>query len=203
MNSSKVNLVRVLGVLGLLIGLIISSCGRKNYGYFSSGRSANSDTYKGPDTAINQISDTFFRSQATILSFSESIKKDTATALALANLNSMVTPTAKNLSRAEKINLNKSLKVLFRNKTSTSEARQNEIKSQSVATLLCLFLGFLGIHRLYLRYKWQGILQLLLLLLSLFFPHVFIGLFVWILIDLIRILFGNLQPKDGPYGKTF
>lgn len=66
-------------------------------------------------------------------------------------------------------------------------------KSQVVALLLVLFLGGLGIHRFYLGYTWQGIVQLLTLG----------GLGIWSTIDLIRIIIGDLQPKDGAYDKTF
>jgi len=65
-------------------------------------------------------------------------------------------------------------------------------KSQLTAVLLCFFLGFLGIHRFYLGYTWQGIVQLLTLG----------GLGIWSLIDFIRILTGSLQPKNGEYEKT-
>lgn len=65
-------------------------------------------------------------------------------------------------------------------------------KSQLTALLLCLFLGGLGIHRFYLGYTWQGVVQLLTLG----------GLGVWALIDLIRIIIGDLKPKDGEYETT-
>lgn len=66
-------------------------------------------------------------------------------------------------------------------------------KSQLVATLLCFFLGGLGIHRFYLGYTWQGVVQLLTLG----------GLGIWVLIDFVRILIGDLKPKGGEYEKTF
>lgn len=65
-------------------------------------------------------------------------------------------------------------------------------KSQLVALLLVIFVGVLGIHRFYLGYTWQGIVQLLTLG----------GLGVWALIDLIRIITGDLQPKDDTYETT-
>jgi hypothetical protein len=65
-------------------------------------------------------------------------------------------------------------------------------KSQLTAAILCFFLGALGIHRFYLGYTWQGVVQLLTLG----------GCGVWALIDFIRILMGTLQPKNGPYEKT-
>ena len=62
-------------------------------------------------------------------------------------------------------------------------------KSQLVAGLLCFFLGVLGVHRFYLGYTWQGVVQLLTLG----------GFGIWALIDLIRIIIGDLQPKGGTY----
>lgn len=67
-----------------------------------------------------------------------------------------------------------------------------EGKSQLTAALLAFFLGALGIHRFYLGYTWQGVVQLLTLG----------GLGIWALIDFVRILTGSLQPKDGQYAKT-
>ena len=60
-------------------------------------------------------------------------------------------------------------------------------KSQLTALLLCIFLGGIGIHRFYLGYTWQGIVQLLTLG----------GCGIWSFIDLIRIITGDLTPKDG------
>lgn len=65
-------------------------------------------------------------------------------------------------------------------------------KSQVVALILVLLVGGLGIHRFYLGYTWQGIVQLLTLG----------GCGIWALIDLIRIITGSLQPKDGEYETT-
>lgn len=65
-------------------------------------------------------------------------------------------------------------------------------KSQVIALILVLLVGGLGIHRFYLGYTWQGIVQLLTLG----------GCGIWSLIDLIRIITGSLQPKDGEYEKT-
>lgn len=65
-------------------------------------------------------------------------------------------------------------------------------KSQVMALILCILVGSLGIHRFYLGYIWQGVVQLLTLG----------GCGIWSLIDLIRIITGDLQPKDGTYEKT-
>lgn len=62
-------------------------------------------------------------------------------------------------------------------------------KKWLVAVLLCFFLGVLGIHRFYLGYTWQGVVQLL----------TFGGLGIWVLIDFIRILIRDLKPNGGEY----
>ncbi|MBP6128612.1 TM2 domain-containing protein [Flavobacterium sp.] len=66
-------------------------------------------------------------------------------------------------------------------------------KSQIVAAILAFAIGGLGIHRFYLGYTWQGIVQILTAG----------GCGIWALIDLIRICTGDLQPKNGSYAKTF
>jgi hypothetical protein len=65
-------------------------------------------------------------------------------------------------------------------------------KSQLVALLLAIFVGCIGIHRFYLGYTWQGVVQLLTLG----------GCGIWAFIDLIRIITGDLEPKNGPYEET-
>ncbi|HMQ48777.1 MAG TPA: TM2 domain-containing protein [Saprospiraceae bacterium] len=64
---------------------------------------------------------------------------------------------------------------------------ENAAKSQLVALLLVVFVGGLGIHRFYLGYTTIGIIQLLTLG----------GCGIWALIDLIRIITGDLGPADG------
>jgi hypothetical protein len=75
------------------------------------------------------------------------------------------------------------------NKSLDKAAAPGSEKSHTVAWLLALFVGGLGVHRFYLGYTWQGVVQLLTLG----------GCGVWALIDFIRILTGDLQPKDGSY----
>lgn len=60
-------------------------------------------------------------------------------------------------------------------------------KSQLTALLLVIFVGALGIHRFYLGYTTIGIIQLLTLG----------GCGIWALIDMIRIITGDLKPADG------
>jgi hypothetical protein len=75
---------------------------------------------------------------------------------------------------------------------SAVEEQADSGKSQLIALLLCWLLGTLGVHRFYLGYTWQGVVQLL--------TAGVCG--VWTLIDLVRIIMGNLQPAGGSYSKT-
>jgi TM2 domain-containing membrane protein YozV len=91
------------------------------------------------------------------------------------------------LSLKEKVALK-----LFGKKISQKATSPMGGKSQVVALILVLCVGAIGIHRFYLGYTWQGIVQFLTL-----------GICgIWTLIDLIRILTGDLKPKDGEYETT-
>lgn len=88
------------------------------------------------------------------------------------------------LSKAEVKALKKTEKQLDKMAKNVADG-----KKWLVAVLLCFFLGGLGIHRFYLGYTWQGVVQLLTLG----------GLGIWVLIDFIRILIRDLKPKGGDY----
>jgi hypothetical protein len=96
--------------------------------------------------------------------------------------------------KGEKLNFKEKVALkLFKKKiTNSLQSASAEGKSQVTALILVLLVGGLGIHRFYLGYTWQGIVQLLTLG----------GLGIWSLIDLIRIITGSLKPKDGEYAKT-
>lgn len=93
-------------------------------------------------------------------------------------------------------------------------------KSRTSAALYAFFLGRFGIHRFYLGYDWQGILQALsyplliggIILSSgaalfgpaaIIVPVILIGgaiaIWVWSFIDFIRILANDLTPVNGNY----
>ncbi|SHN09978.1 TM2 domain-containing protein [Polaribacter sp. KT 15] len=74
----------------------------------------------------------------------------------------------------------------------TYAAAANSGKSQVTALLLSLFLGGLGVDRFYLGYTLLGVLKLITLG----------GFGIWYIIDLILIITGDLQPKNGSYSKT-
>jgi len=60
-------------------------------------------------------------------------------------------------------------------------------KSNTVALLLCFFVGFLGVHRFYVGKIGTGVLMLLTLG----------GLGIWNLIDLIIIILQKFEDGDG------
>jgi len=62
-----------------------------------------------------------------------------------------------------------------------------EGKDWLTTLLLCLFLGYLGIHRFYTKHTAIGVIQLLTVG----------GCGIWALIDLIQILTGSFKDADG------
>ncbi|UPT68755.1 MAG: TM2 domain-containing protein [Sphingobacteriales bacterium JAD_PAG50586_3] len=116
-----------------------------------------------------------------------STKKATQPALAKANTNA--NPTKANNSKVD-IKKNTDFAAKIAKKVTGAAAGG---KSQLIALLLVIFVGVLGIHRMYLGYIGIGIIQLLTAG----------GCGVWALIDLIRIITGDLGPKDGSgYSET-
>ncbi len=101
---------------------------------------------------------------------------------------SISAPVAENATTIRDTNVQKTQKSFFAKLKSFFAGG----KSQIVALILVLLVGGLGVHRFYLGYTWQGVVQLLTLG----------GLGIWSLIDLIRIVTGDLQPKDGSYEQT-
>ena len=92
----------------------------------------------------------------------------------------------------EKAENTTSVTVKHKDDAFTSPAAAADGKSQVIALVLVALLGGLGIHRFYLGYTWQGIVQLLTAG----------GCGIWAIIDLVRIITGDLKPKDGSYAKT-
>jgi TM2 domain-containing membrane protein YozV len=78
-------------------------------------------------------------------------------------------------------------------------------KSQIIALILFVLFGFLGIHRFYLGHLSSGLLMLLLcctLILPIINLFTGIALLVWWVLDLIKLVTGDLKPADGEYTET-
>lgn len=113
---------------------------------------------------------------------------------------------------------------LFKNKLEkiAKKAQRAGDKSKVVAILLALFLGNLGIHDFYLGNKKAGFIKLGLTIigialivagfaafvasetvavpvLAIIGYIVLLGVSIWALIDLIRIITGSYEPVDGSY----
>ena len=80
-------------------------------------------------------------------------------------------------------------KVRHSRKIKSRPLRSHRGKSQKLALVLAIFLGVLGIHRFYLGFTGSGLIQMLSLG----------GLFIWFIVDAVRIGFGKLVPVRGPY----
>lgn len=76
-------------------------------------------------------------------------------------------------------------------------------KSKVVAALLCFFLGWLGMHRIYLGRAGAGILIIALNIIGALTTAILIGFVfiaiaeIWVFIDFFRILFGGLKDSQG------
>ncbi len=67
-------------------------------------------------------------------------------------------------------------------------------KSQGVALLLAVFLGFVAGHKWYLGSKWYW---------NVLFIITAGGFGIWWLIDVIGIITGRYQPRNGSYKDSF
>lgn len=105
---------------------------------------------------------------------------------------SLVTTSYASFPVEQKTTTNSTVVVEKNKEELSSPAAASGNKSQVTALILVALVGALGIHRFYLGYTWQGIVQLL----------TFGACGIWSLIDLIRICTGDLQPKNGRYDKT-
>jgi TM2 domain-containing membrane protein YozV len=94
-------------------------------------------------------------------------------------------------NKGNKLNLKEKIGLKLVTKQMKKSTGEGVGKSQVTALLLALFVGILGIHRFYLGYTGIGIFQLLTLG----------GIGIWSFIDLILIITGDLQPKNGIYEK--
>jgi TM2 domain-containing membrane protein YozV len=191
-----------LPLLGLALTLTITSCSKKEYAFFSSSRGGATATAKqqpveAPVAVVTPAATTPATTpaaQPTINSFeSAPVESNTPAPAVTAASAKAAIAEVKKMSFVQKLKLAKELKAEAKRVAEGKEATAAKGgKSQLIALLLVLLVGGLGIHRFYLGYTWQGVVQLLTLG----------GCCIWTLIDLIRIIIGDLEPQGGPYTTT-
>lgn len=85
----------------------------------------------------------------------------------------------------------------------TVKTMETSDKSKVVAALLCFFLGWLGMHRIYLGRVGSGIALIILNIIGYLTTAILIGFVIlaitgiWEIIDFFRIILGGLKDKDG------
>lgn len=212
-----------LGLLIAMVAILVSSCSTnatfsKRYhsrGFniaWGGGSDANNNPVKQTPKKVKAKSDVVAVAQNTDNVTVQSVKSTENTAMEASTVTTAVVSnnilaknevaTVKNATQTSTQAVKSSTVVSKKaavnaiSKTNTKAVKKNadpgEGKSQLIALILCIFVGVLGIHRFYLGYTMEGVVQLLTAG----------GCGIWSLIDLVRIITGDLKPKDGDYTET-
>lgn len=212
-----------LGLLIAMVAILVSSCSTnatfsKRYhsrGFniaWGGGSDANNNPVKQTPKKVKAKSDVVAVAQNTDNVTVQSVKSTENTAMETSTVTTAVVSnnilaknevaTVKNANQTSTQAVKSSTVVSKKaavnaiSNTNTKAVKKNadpgEGKSQLIALILCIFVGVLGIHRFYLGYTMEGVVQLLTAG----------GCGIWSLIDLVRIITGDLKPKDGDYTET-
>ena len=212
-----------LGLLIAMVAILVSSCSTnatfsKRYhsrGFniaWGGGSDANNNPVKQTPKKVKAKSDVVAVAQNTDNVTVQSVKSTENTAMEASTVTTAVVSnnilaknevaTVKNATQTSTQAVKSSTVVSKKaavnaiSNTNTKAVKKNadpgEGKSQLIALILCIFVGVLGIHRFYLGYTMEGVVQLLTAG----------GCGIWTLIDLVRIITGDLKPKDGDYTET-
>ena len=212
-----------LGLLIAMVAILVSSCSTnatfsKRYhsrGFniaWGGGSDANNNPVKQTPKKVKAKSDVVAVAQNTDNVTVQSVKSTENTAMEASTVttavvsnnilakNEVATVKNANQTSAQAVKsstvVSKKAAVNAISNTNTKAVKKNadpgEGKSQLIALILCIFVGVLGIHRFYLGYTKEGVIQLLTAG----------GCGIWSLIDLVRIITGDLKPKDGDYTET-
>ena len=197
-----------LGLLIAMVAILVSSCSTnatfsKRYhsrGFniaWGGGSDANNNPVKQMPKKVKAKSDVVAVAQNTDNVIVQSVKSTENTAMETSTVTTAVVSnnilaknevaTVKNANQTSTQAVKLSTVVSKKAKLTPVSSVSNKALSQEidwVAFILCFFLGGLGIHRFYLGYPLIGVLQILTLG----------GFGIWILIDLIRIITGDLGP---------
>lgn len=196
-DKTLLTMKKTSSLLSLLVAItfLVASCSKPQYAFFGGGPKKLTAEAKKTNAQPTV---------ATVIPAEESVALEEAMASLpqaqqQAAKNYMATATAS----AAKVSANPSkittmkevlkLKREIKKIEKVEGTKKAQEKSQIVALILGILIGGLGIHRFYLGYTWQGVVQLL----------TGGGCGIWALIDIIRIATGDLKPKGGEYDKTF
>ncbi len=209
------------GLIVSMIALFVSSCGSNatfskryhNRGFniaWGGGSDANNQTVKTSPRKVKAQAETVEVAKNVENAAIEAIVETEANAQVASSTTTMVSNTAnQKVSTSTKMAKAVATQAIKTTKADTKSASAVKVataavkakkmaadpgdgKSQMIALILCIFVGVLGIHRFYLGYTMEGVLMLL----------TGGGCGIWALIDLVRIITGDLQPKDGSYTET-
>jgi len=202
--------------------LMLSSCAKETY-YFSNNNTSYGSTKKEqpvPTTPVISTEDlealsaetpapeTFYASTEKVAVSKKELTRSKALYHKPVSAPAKEQKVSKVAQVKAAIKLTKQIKAIKKADKQGMPAEAASGKSQIVAALLAFFLGGFGVHRFYLGYTGKGILQIALVLVGAALSTIFIGIpillgvSIWILIDFIRILTGNLKPKNGEYTST-
>lgn len=195
-----------ISTLVVAVTLLLSSCAKESFYFTNTGASYGSKKAKTEAPVADEPAPVTLTEIA--LTETEPVAPEQVTA----STEKTITPTKKDFTRVKPLSQTKvtapvqaeklskvaqakaAVKVNKQIKAIVKEAKKNDIggtaaegKSQIVAAILAFVVGVLGVHRFYLGYTGIGIAQLLTLG----------GCGIWSLIDLVRIIIGDLKPKDG------
>lgn len=194
--------LRLFGLLSLLF-IVVSSCSKKDYALFSyrsMPAQAGLKVHQAlpPDSALvaKAIQVSKQESQATVESFgpSSDVATEQKPLLVTTADASKVMEEVKQMSLMEKISLAKEVRKVVKDikegkKIDATKAGGNQLIALILVLVFGLLIPVIGIHRFYLGYPLQGVLQMV----------TFGCCGIWWLIDAIRILTGDLKPKGGEY----
>jgi TM2 domain-containing membrane protein YozV len=190
----------------IILTIFLSSCAKETYFFSKTGagttygnnKKAPAETLATPEKATAEALVSQPATETKVV-YSASANKAVAVSKkqltqAKALYHGTVATPKKEVSKVAQIKaavkLNKEIKSIVKEaEANNMPADQAEGKSQLIALILAFLVGAIGIHRFYLGYTGIGIAQLLTLG----------GCGIWALIDLIRIITGDLKPKDGDY----
>lgn len=193
----------LLPILALSAALLGTSCSKKEYAFFSPGRpgapavaKASAPVAQAPAEAQALATPAPAVEATTIASF-ETAAPAAKPAMTQAQAQEALA-SVKQMNVIQKVKLAREVRQALKEASTqqvqeTTATKAGTGKSQLIALLLFIFLWPLAVHRFYLGYIGIGILQIL--------TFGFCG--IWYLIDFIRILTGDLEPKGQPYKDTF